>query len=199
LTRKLAPLQHPIAYGLLCYSTQWSRRVAKKEVSLVEFSENIKNMKTNNQTYLQHPKRSKNFMKQTKDMLSTCDDEWKRQRKGICERNGFYTKLWHITNASSLFFKFCELWVLLSVVCARIHLWYKCMHPLHVASHSVTFNQERKGMIHWVRPSVGTLSFSEGHFPWVSPDSALSAEPFQASGTLSNERSFDKWEKVIIL
>jgi len=37
LTGKLAPLQKSTAYGLLCSSTQWRKRMAKKEVVLVEF------------------------------------------------------------------------------------------------------------------------------------------------------------------
>jgi len=64
LTRKLAPLQQSTAYGLLCSSTQWSKRMAKKEVVLVEFlfvfsgkTNHIKNTKVSNQTYLQLPQK----------------------------------------------------------------------------------------------------------------------------------------------
>jgi len=85
-----------------------------------------KNTKINNQGYLQPPKRSETSWNKPKTCCLPVMNEWKRKRKGIHERNGFYTKLWGSTYPSSwCFLKLCKLWALhqfLSVVCARIHL-----------------------------------------------------------------------------
>jgi len=134
LTGKLVALQQSTAYGLLCSSTQWSKRTAKKEVVLVEFycffsgkTDQIKNTKINNQTYLWAPQTLWHLRKQKKNHAAYLWQKNQKERKGdVWEECLFLHKRWGSAYPSSCwFFKLWQLWALFCCVRARIHLLYR--------------------------------------------------------------------------
>jgi len=110
LTGKLATLQQSTAYGLLWSSTQWSKRMAKKEVVLVEFwifsvekwlHKKYKNQQSNVPS---GPQKGLKLQETKEKHTFTCDKWMKKERKEIGERNGFCKKMWGSTYPSSWWF-----------------------------------------------------------------------------------------------
>jgi len=176
LTRVLPLVWQSTTYALLWSSTQWHKRMAKKEVVSVYFQwENnlIKIQKSTIKCAFSPPKGLK-LQETQENVLSTCDKWMRKKEKGhIWEEWLFCKKFWGSTYPSSWWFlKSVSSGGFLSVVCVPEFICHTYLHePLLPVNKFLLFLIKNR-TLYWVGPPLiewGPLLLSGTPLYWVRP------------------------------